>query len=285
MRRFFKILLWTVVALVVIFVGLMAGFVYKVKNGFPVSYETEIPAIDFPADKTKVLLFSKATGFRHGESIDAGKKVFTELAQENNWFLYETEAGGVFNTDQLQQFDAVIFNNSTGRVLNEQQQNVLEDYVEQGGNLIGIHGTGDDSHHHWPWYEQNFLGAKFSHHPLDPQLQSASINLVAQPDSLLALDLPATWTHTDEWYVFFENPVKNGFTILYAIDGTQIKPSGNMLWMTDKDFGMGKDHPVAWYRAQGKGRTFYTSIGHSAEAWTQAPFVTMLENAVLRAKF
>jgi type 1 glutamine amidotransferase len=50
--------------------------------------------------------------------------------------------------------------------------------------------------------------------------------------------------------------------------------------MKDKGFGMGKDHPVAWYRKSGNGRTFYTSMGHDAGAWSQPAFVQMLENAV-----
>jgi len=278
MKRSLKILLWTILSIIVLAVVLIAGFIYKVKNGFPVFYETEALAIDFPSDQTKVLLFSKATGFRHDKSIDAGKQVFAELAKKNNWFLYDTEEGGVFNAEQLPKFDVVIFNNSTGRVLNDEQQKVLEEYVEQGGSLIGIHGSGDNSHH-WEWYEQNSIGSEFSHHALNPQLQEAEITLNDQPDSLLAQGLPTTWKHADEWYVFFENPRTKGFNILYTIDGEKIKPSGNLLWIKDKDFGMGKDHPVAWYRAAGKGRTFYTSIGHNAGAWKQPGFVDMLENA------
>ena len=279
MKKFLKITLWSVASIIVIVIALLSGFLYKVKYGFPVSYETEAPAINFPANQTRVLLFSKATGFRHGESIEAGKKVFGQLAAANNWFLYDTEEGGVFNPEQLPEFDAVIFNNSTGRVLNDDQQKVLENYVENGGTLIGIHGAGDDSHH-WDWYEQNLAGARFSHHPLAPQLQEAEVILNDQPDSLLAVGLPASWQHTDEWYVFFENPRQKGFTVLYRIDGDKILPSGNMLWITDKDFGMGNDHPVAWYRTVGRGRTFYTSIGHHSGAWEQKPFVDMLENAV-----
>lgn len=282
MKRILKILLWTTASIVALVVLLMIGFLYKVKNGFPVSYETDTPAITFPAGQTRVLVFSKASGYRHGESIDEGKKVFADLAEKNNWFIYETEEGGVFNADQLPEFDVVIFNNSTGRVLNEEQQKVVEDYVEQGGNLIGIHGSGDNSHHHWPWYEQDFIGARFSHHSLNPQLQETEVILNEQPDSLLAAGLPASWKHTDEWYVFFENPRASGFQVIYSIDGEKINPDGNLLWMRANDFGMGKDHPVAWYRAAGKGSTFYTSIGHNAAAWQQQPFVRMLENAINR---
>ncbi len=144
MKKFLKILLWSVVTIVVVLGVVMAGFIYKVKNGFPVSYETEAPAITIPDNQKTVLLFSKATGFRHGESIDAGKKVFADLAKKNDWYLYATEEGGVFNKEQLSKFDVVIFNNSTGRVLNDEQQKVLEDYVTQGGTLMGIQGACDD---------------------------------------------------------------------------------------------------------------------------------------------
>jgi type 1 glutamine amidotransferase len=279
MKKFVKILLWSILSIIVLLGVLMAGFIYKIKNGFPVSFETEAPAITFPPNQKAVLLFSKATGFRHGESITAGEKAFAEMAARNNWFLYTTDKGGVFNTEQLSRFNAVIFNNSTGRVLNDDQQKALENYVEQGGKLIGIHGAGDDSHH-WDWYEKNLLGSKFSHHAIKPHLQEATILLDSAPDTLVANSLPKTWVHTDEWYVFFDNPRQKGFNILYTIDGDKIIPNGNILWTKDKNFGMGKDHPVAWYHVVGKGKTFYTSMGHDATAWQQEPFVHMLQNAI-----
>ena len=279
MKKFLKIFLWSVGSIIVLLVILMSVFMYKVKYGFPVSYETDAPTIDFPSGQRAVLLFSKSTGFRHGESIETGKQVFDDLAKKNNWFLYSTEEGGVFNPEQLAKFDAVIFNNSTGRLLNDDQQKVFQEYVENGGSLIGIHGAGDDSHH-WDWYEQNLVGSLFSHHSLNPQFQETEITLDAVPDSLMSQGLPARWTHADEWYVFFENPRDKGFNIIYTIDGEKINPDGNILFTKDKNFGMGKDHPVAWYRVTGKGRTFYTSIGHDATAWKQEAFVKMLENAV-----
>ena len=279
MKKFLKIFLWSVGSVIVLLAILMSVFIYKIKYGFPVSYETDAPTIDFPSNQRAVLLFSKSTGFRHGESIETGKLVFGDLAKKNNWFLYSTEEGGVFNPEQLSKFDAVVFNNSTGRLLNDDQQKVFQEYVENGGSLIGIHGAGDDSHH-WVWYEQNLVGSLFSHHSLNPQFQETEITLDAVQDSLMSQGLPVRWTHADEWYVFFENPRDKGFNIIYTIDGEKINPDGNMLFTKDKNFGMGKDHPVAWYRITGKGRTFYTSMGHDASAWKQDAFVRMLENAV-----
>lgn len=279
MKKWLKILLWTIFSIVVLLGALLAGFIYKVKNGFPVSYETEKPSLNIPNDQPAILLFSKTTGFRHSESIEASKKAFAEMSKKNNWFLYETEEGGVFNSAQLAKFKAVIFNNSTGEVINDEQKKALENYVENGGGLIGIHGAGDDSHH-WDWYQKNLLGAAFSHHPLNPQLQKTDLFLEPLTDSTLRNQLPQQWTHTDEWYIFFENPRNKGFNIIYTINGDKIIPNGNLLWIRDKTFGMGKDHPVAWFKNTEKGRTFYTSIGHTGEAWSRKEFVQLLDNAI-----
>ncbi|MCU0339590.1 MAG: ThuA domain-containing protein [Spirosomaceae bacterium] len=278
MKKIFKIIGWTVLALVVLLGGALGVFMYKVKYGFPVSYETNAPKIDFPANQPAVLVFSKTTGFRHGASIDASKPVFVSLAQKNGWFLYETEEGSVFNAEQLAKFSVVIFNNSTGEVINDDQKRALEQYVENGGSLVGIHGAGDDSHH-WDWYEQNLMGAKFSHHPLNPQFQKTDVILDTPKDSLF-LRLKARWAHTDEWYVFFENPRKKGFQIVYTIDGETINPNAELPLLSSKTFGMGKDHPVAWYKTTGKGKTFYTSMGHAENTWQEANFVQMIENAL-----
>lgn len=279
MKKFLKILLWTAGSLIVVLSVALSLFIYKIKNGFPVSFETEMPAIEFPAGKRAVLLFSKSTGFRHAGSIEAGKKVLAELAAKNDWFLYDTEEGGVFNPKQLANFNVVIFNNSTGRVLSDDQQKALEHYVENGGSLIGIHGAGDNSHH-WEWYVKNLSGSEFSHHALHPQLQETQVIRNPVPDSLMTQGLPETWTHADEWYVFFENPRAKGFNVVLNIDGEKVNPDGNILLIKDKNFGMGKDHPVAWYKSVGKGRTFYTSMGHDGKSWTEVPFVRLIENAV-----
>ena len=278
MKKIVKIILWSVLILVVLIVAAGSLFIYKVNNGFPVSYETDKPTLAIPANQPAILLFSKTTGFRHGESIEASKSVFQQMARRNNWFVYETEEGGVFNPAQLKQFRAVVFNNSTGRVLNDEQQQALSQYVEAGGTLLGIHGSGDGSHH-WPWYETNLLGATFSHHPLSPQLQKTDVHLETAVDSTLARTLPASWAHTDEWYVFFSQP-KN-MTIVAYINGGTIIPNGNLLFIKDKNFGMGNYHPVAWYRSVGAGKTFYTSMGHSGAVWQDADFVQLVENALL----
>jgi type 1 glutamine amidotransferase len=277
MKKIVKIILFSLLGLLLLFGAAAGMFFYKITYGFPVSYETQKPAISFPENQQAILIFSKTTAFRHGESIEASLPVFTEIARRNGWFVYQTEEGGVFNLEQLNQFKAVIFNNSTGRVLNDEQQQALARYVEEGGSLVGIHGAGDNSHH-WPWYETNLLGTRFSHHSLKPHLQKTDVHIESTVDPMLTQDLPSSWVHEDEWYVFFSQP--KGVQILSYIDGDKIIPNGNMLWMNDKNFGMGSYHPVAWYREVGKGRTIYTSMGHSKEVWQDTHYVRLLENAL-----
>ncbi|QNF32242.1 ThuA domain-containing protein [Adhaeribacter swui] len=277
MRKFGKRILGTLLGVLLVSGATIGLFFYKITYGFPVSYETEKPNIQFPRQKAAILVFSKTTAFRHSESIRASQAIFNQLAKQNNWFIYQTEAGGVFNPEQLQQFKAVIFNNATGRVLNEEQQQALSHYVEEGGTLLGIHGAGDNSHH-WPWYEQSLLGTHFSHHPINPQFQKTTVYLEPTASLALTRNLPPAWEHQDEWYVFTGQP--QSAQVVAYINGNKIIPNGNMLWIRDKNFGMGNYHPVAWHRAVGKGKTFYTAMGHSQEVWQDASFVRLLENAL-----
>ena len=43
---------------------------------------------------------------------------------------------------------------------------------------------------------------------------------------------------------------------------------------------MGADHPIAWSRCVGRGRMFYSAIGHRPERYGDALYVQMLEQAV-----
>jgi len=43
---------------------------------------------------------------------------------------------------------------------------------------------------------------------------------------------------------------------------------------------MGADHPIVWTNCIGRGRMFYSAIGHRPEMYSDSRYVTMLENAV-----
>ncbi len=277
-KKIFKIALLSILGLFVILFIAMGVFIYKVKYGINF-YETSPPELPSELTEHSILLFSKTNGFRHGEAIEASIPAFELMAKKNGWSIYSTDKGGVFNTEQLQKFKVVIWNNTSGKVLNKDQRKIFKNYIEEGGGFIGIHAAGDDSHQ-WEWYTDTVLSARFSHHPLNPQFQQATMNLESN-DELLSQELTKSWTRKEEWYMFYDNPRNNGCEILYTVDETGINPSGNLkLLASDKDWGMGADHPIVWYHDVGKGRAFYSAIGHKGSSFQEPNHLKMLENAI-----
>src|SRR4029078_4559823 len=78
------------------------------------------------------LVFSKTEGFRHA-SIEAGKAALTKMASEKGFTVEFTEDAAAFNTPNLKKYNAVVFLNTTGDVLNETQQLEFERYIQAGG--------------------------------------------------------------------------------------------------------------------------------------------------------
>lgn len=277
-----KILKIIGILMLVAIVGIVGfgGFIYyKAKHGINF-YESEAPDLPANLGENAVLIFSKTNGFRHGDAIEASLPVLREMAAKNNWSYFVIDNGATFNKEYLSRFKAVVWNNVSGQVLTEEQRQAFRDYLEGGGGFVGIHAAGDASHH-WEWYENEVVGANFSHHPLSPQIQSADLTLTPRADATLAKGLLPVWERADEWYMFFNNPKENGFHTLYSLDESGIETSGNLSFIiTDKDWGMGEDHPIAWYKEVKGSRRFYSAMGHSGESFGEKNHVQMLEQAI-----
>jgi len=239
--------------------GIFIGrFVYQAKVGFE-RYETAAHDITIPPDRPAVLVISKTTGFRHEDAIVASGPMFQKMATNKNWFIYQTEDAGIFNEDQLNQFDVVVFNNATGTVLNSDQQSLFKKWLESEKGF-------------------NIICAEFSHHPIENQFQEMQLNLLSPPDSTWSLT--PSWSHNDEWYIFKNHPADKGANIVYEFDGNKLDPNGNILWVKGFEKGMGAHHPVAWWKDIGQGRAFYTSIGHTGASFSTAEFVDLVEQAI-----
>lgn len=283
MRKFFKIFLYSILGLFLLAAIGIGVFMYKVKNGFPI-YETEAPALPEDLNGFSVLVFSKTNGFRHGESIEAALPAFEEMARQNDWKMFQSDNGALFAPEHLEKFDVVVWNNVSGKVLTPEQRNAFKNYIESGGGFVALHAAGDASHH-WDWYEDQLIGARFSHHSLNPHFQEGNMYLETDTtETQLREALPTSWTHSEEWYVFSSNPRQNGKQVLYTLDETGLKLSGNLGFLvSDKDFGMGEDHPIIWYGEVGQGKSAYSALGHSAESFLDPTHLQVLQNAILWA--
>ncbi|WKN45836.1 ThuA domain-containing protein [Tunicatimonas pelagia] len=280
MKRALKIVGISLAGLVLVAVIGMSLFIYKARYGFNF-YETTPPELPTDLTEDAILIFSKTNGYRHSDAIEASLPAFRQIVRQNGWSIFTTDNGAVFNPEQLAKFKVVVWNNTSGKVLNEEQRQAFRVYLEDGGGFVGIHAAGDNSHQ-WEWYEQEVIGADFSHHPLNPQMQQSMLYL--EPDAAnhaVAKDLPGRWEREEEWYIFSTNPRERDADVLYTLDESLINPSGNFGFLvTDKGWGMGDDHPIVWYRTVGKGRVFYSALGHQAAAFEEPFHLTMLENAI-----
>ncbi len=98
----------------------------------------------------RVLVFSKTDGFRH-TSIEPGKVAFQKMATEKGFAVDFTEDATQFITSNLKKYNAVVFLNTTGDVLNNNQQAEFERYIQAGGGYLGIHAA-TDCEYDWSWY-------------------------------------------------------------------------------------------------------------------------------------
>ncbi|GHJ14191.1 MULTISPECIES: ThuA domain-containing protein [unclassified Micromonospora] len=211
---------------------------------------TPASAADAPYD---VLVFSKTAGFRH-DSIAVGTQTVRDLGAANNFTVTATEDATQFTTANLARFEAVIFLNTTGDVLNATQQAAFEAYIGGGGGYVGVHSAAD-TEYDWPFYG-NLVGAWFASHPA---IQPATVKVEDRAHAATA-HLPQRWNRTDEWYDYRTN-ARSTAHVLASLDES-----------TYSGGSMGGDHPHAWCKTYSGGRSFYTGGGHTQASYAEPAF-------------
>ena len=205
--------------------------------------------------QTKILVFSKTAGFRHS-SIVPGKPAIIKLGKENGFAVDTTEDATKFTDAVLKEYNAVVFLNTTGDVLNHIQQAAFERYIQSGGGFMGIHAA-TDCEYNWPWYGK-LVGAYFKGHP---KTQSAKLNVIDK-SHISTSHLPDVWERVDEWYNFKKAPSKEDVTVLVTIDEGSYQGGDNNGW-----------HPMVWYHDYDGGRAFYTEFGHTDESFADPNYL------------
>lgn len=203
-----------------------------------------------------VLVFSKTAGYRH-EAIPTGITAIKKLAKEHNFKVKATENAAIFNNDSLKTYDAVIFLNTTGTILDKNQKQAFKKFIQSGGGFVGIHAA-TDTEYDWEWYGK-LVGAYFISHP---KTQKATIK-ITNSKHLTMKDLPNPWQHFDEWYNF--KNISPNITVLATLDESSYTGGKN-----------GSFHPIVWCQKFDGGKMFYTGLGHTKEAYANPYFLKHL---------
>jgi type 1 glutamine amidotransferase len=222
----------------------------------------------FPRVEFNALVFSKTLMFRHA-SITNGIAAIKRLGAENHFQVEATEDAGCFTATNLAKYKVVIFLSTSGDILDEEQQAAFKNFIEQGGGLAAIHaGVAGDvaTEGGWPWYG-DALCARFTNHSAIVQ---ATVHVEDRRDPSTE-SLPQHWVRTDEWYNFIASP-RGQAHVLASLDET-----------TYQGGTMGKDHPIAWCKQVGKGRIWYTALGHTEASFTEPLFLKHLLGGIQEA--
>jgi type 1 glutamine amidotransferase len=206
--------------------------------------------------KYKILVFAKTAGFHH-ESISVGLPAIQKLGSQNQFTADTTTNAALFTSDNLKQYAAVVFLNTTGDVLNDEQQQAFTQYIQGGGGFVGIHAA-TDTEYGWPWYGK-LVGAYFLKHP---EQQMATLQITDR-NSIATSHLPESWSRKDEWYNFKE--IQPDLHVLINLDESTYKGGSN-----------GASHPIAWYHDFDGGRAFYTGLGHVDASYSDPLFLKHL---------
>ncbi|MDX2053977.1 MAG: ThuA domain-containing protein [Polyangiaceae bacterium] len=198
----------------------------------------------------KMLVYSSTRGYRHYSSIDAGKIMLQQIANEQNFELTLTENNDLITPAGLANYEIIFMLNPTGDIFNDEQQSVFVNWLTNGGAIAGTHSM-TDTEKDWPFYT-DMVGQSFERHV--SCCDSGRVDFEPGVGNHPALaGLPSPWTLNEEWYFFSAWPNwinKPGFKVLGRVT------SGDIV-----------NQPIMWTREWNSYRLFYTALGHEAFAF------------------
>lgn len=254
-----------------------------------------------PAPKKKLLLVTDSGGFIH-DSVGLAEDILKEVCAKHNievtCYRYtrnpedkgfaayaksfrertgkpvEKEHCGRVNAETLKKFDAVLFF-TTGNPLTKEETKDLVEWVKAGGAFSGTH-CATDTLYGEPTYGE-LVGAYFVNHPWHQKIKLK----VEDPNHAAGKAFKQGDEITDEIYQFRDSPYsREKLHIILSVDNSSIQTSIKNKDGVDQIKRADKDFAIAWCHEVGKGRSFYTSLGHRKEVWKDERFQDHLINGI-----
>jgi type 1 glutamine amidotransferase len=238
----------------------------------------QIKASVTPAKPRKLLVYAISHG-PHRFAIPTGNAILTMLGEETGAYtaVVSTDLAH-FEPDALRQFDAVCFANTTGEVfyrpvarqlsqdLSSEDRAIaaahaerlvknLTDYVRKGGGFFGIHAATDTLKRSLAYGAM--IGGYFDGHPWAGS-QTVRVR-VEQPEHVLCKGVfpKEGFFIKDEIYQMKDPYTRDQVQVLLSVDIDQSEEPRKPIKRKDKDF------PLSWVKPYGKGRVFYSALGHN----------------------
>ncbi len=209
-----------------------------------------------PKRPRKLLVFNLCEGYVH-TSIPYAAKALEIMGKKTGAFeVVQSTDMASFEPENLRQFDAVCFNNTSRLKFAEPAlRRSLMDFVRSGKGVVGIHAA-TDNFYNWPEAAE-MMGGLFDRHPWRHN-ERCAIKIDEPDHPLNAAFKGKSFKLTEEIYQFKQPYSRYNLRVLLSLDMTsELNLNRKDVKRTDNDFA------VSWVRKWGKGRVFYCSLGHN----------------------
>ena len=213
--------------------------------------------------KYKLLFITQSKGFKHGSvnrkdpaGLAPSEVSVTEIAKESGLFDVEcTQDASVLTADKLKELDAVMFYTTGNLPITPETFTAFEDWLKSGKAMIGTHSATDTFGGFRPYF--SLINGTFDGHPWNAGETCAMTN--HEPSHVTAKMLGEEFSFKDEIYQY-KNYDPKAVRVIYSLNMAKCK--------TKAAYHV----PVSWVRESGKGRLFYTNLGHNESTWAMPLF-------------
>ena len=176
----------------------------------------------------------------------------------------------MFRPGNIKQFDAICFNNTLGVLFDDPELRAsLLAFVESGKGFIGIHDAiatfvQHPKYDQWPEFGRMVGGTENGGHPWNGELMTMKVE---DPGNRINAAFGGKdFQIADQAFQLQEPILRDRMHVLLRIDAEKTGPARRILPVRRQDM----DFPMSWIRRQGKGRVFYTGIGHGPDVFSNA---------------
>jgi type 1 glutamine amidotransferase len=206
----------------------------------------------------------------------AGIAALQQRAAERRWSITVTEDASVVSG--VLPFDIVVFMVTSGGIFDDAQRQSLQAFVQSGGGVVIVHSSSTEPD--WQWF-QDLTGGSFLVHPQPPNRLLPG--LITTASDVTTTGIAASWTHTDEFYAFVQDPTTSAWISKPASNPATNPQLTHLLLLDESSIPANvrpgnwtmTPHPLAWRHTFDGGRAFYTALGHCPAAFEE-PVVTHL---------
>ena len=243
----------------------------------------------------KILFFSKSAGFEHpmikekGGQKSNAEKILAKLGKDNNIDFTFTKDGSLFTPENIAKYDAFFFY-TTGDLtetgtdgnppMSKEGKAAFLEAIHNGKGFIGTHSAtdtfhspGNKEHGHARHVEDGdnadpyikMIGGEFIIHGSQQKAHQ-----ICMDKSFPGMSgVPDDFGPMEEWYSLKD--FAPNLHVLLVQDTSTMKKTGN-----DKTAYDRPNYPSTWAHLYGKGRVFYTSMGHRDDVWANPIFQQIL---------